>query len=435
MQANGIFEADNGLRVFVVGDVHYTSGENNEYNNPYIKMKNQHGIAPETKMQMFIDGILAEHKKKPVDAVLILGDIGNNDKPIQYFYYWYVRGKYYNPSTDSFEEGENRWKDWKEYLYDTFFQSEYDCIYQVKLRYLDQLTDNGIPYYVAPGNHDAYTDEMWRDCFGPVYDENGDLVEASHIGDNGKTEYVIEFPKKSAAFIMLDTNAYDETVDENGDVLPGPRFSYFLSHDNIAFSPIVKASDRMQWFENTIERLRGYRHLYIGGHYFDGADVVNGGIASDWKYLTTVGNKYGNLRLLMFGHSQSTYENWINGVLAPCVSHWAVGIAGGLYTEPETGKTRKMVWSIYHSPWGYSCIEADECSCEFYRISVACHYEWDRINGEYLEWVSLRQNPSLVAGDFDVLVPFKEPLDIPYRVWREYTLYPPEKVNTSPRNP
>ena len=68
------------------------------------------------------------------------------------------------------------------------------------------------------------------------------------------------------------------------------------------------------------------------------------------------------------------------------------------------------------------------------RPGASC-YEWDRINGEYLEWVSLRQNPSLVAGDFDVLVPFKEPLDIPYRVWREYTLYPPEEVNENPRNP
>ena len=59
----------------------------------------------------------------------------------------------------------------------------------------------------------------------------------------------------------------------------------------------------------------------------------------------------------------------------------------------------------------------------------------DKENGEYLEWVSVRRDPNPVSGDFDVLVPFKKPLDVPYRAYRAYTLYPPESVNTSPRDP
>ena len=432
---NEVIETEDGLRVFVVGDTHYTSGENNAYNNPYIKMKNQHGITPEDKMQMFIDGVLAEHKKKPVDAVLILGDIGNNDKPFQYFYKQYTAGMYFDAATDSFKSGVNRWESWKDYMFDVFYQSEYDCIYQAKVRYFDQLTENGIPYYVTSGNHDAYTDDMWSDCFGPVYDENGDLVEASHIGDAGQTEYVIEFPEKDAAFIMLDCYSYDEMLDASGDVALGVRYGYFMKNDNVPYAALEKNEDRREWFESTVEELQYYKHLYIGGHSFDGTDVEYGGGASDWNYIATKGNEYGNLRILLYGHNQSTAERWTEGVLTPCVAHWSVGIAGGRYTDPETGKTRKMVWSIYHSPWGYSVIESDAETCEYYRISVACRYEWDEATGEYLEMVAMQQDPSLVAGDFDVLVPFKKPLDIPYRVWREYTLYPPEAVNQNPRNP
>ncbi len=433
-----VIETEDGLRVFAVGDIHYTSGENEAYNNPAIAQEAQYAITPEDRMQRMIDGILAEHEKKPIDAVLILGDIGNNDHSFQYFYKHYSMGLYYNAETDKFEDSVRRWDNWKDYMFNVFYQSEYDCIYQVKVRYLDQLTANGIPYYVTSGNHDAYTDDMWRDCFGPKYDENGDLIEASHIGDAGQMEYVIEFPEKDAAFIMLDNFSYDEQLDEAGDTALGIRYSYFMKNDNVPYAALEKNQDRKEWFEQAVEDLQYYKHLYVGGHYFDGDDVEYGGGASDWGYITSAGNKYGNLRLLMYAHQQSTYESRTNGVLCACVAHWSVSMSSGSYINPETGEKRAVLWSILHSPWGYSVIESDAESCEFYRIDVAGHYEWDiesGIYGNYLEMVSLKQNPGLVAGEFDVLTPYKQPVDIPYRVYRAYTLYPPEKVNTSPRDP
>ena len=430
-----VIETEDGLRVLAVGDTHYTSGRTADYNEPSIRMEAQYGITPEDRMQLFIDGILEEHEKKPVDAVLILGDIGNNDKAFQKFYKWYENGRFYDEKTDSFVGGVNRWESWKDYMFDVFYKSEYDCIYQVKTRYFDQLTQHGIPYYVASGNHDAYTDEMWSDCFGPKYDENGDLIEASHIGDAGQMEYVIEFPEKDAAFIILDSFAYDEQLDASGKVALGPRYSYFMKNDNVAYTPLEKDSDRKEWFEAAIDDLQYYQHIYIGAHYYSGADVLGGGSFSDWEYVARKGNKYGNLRLIMYAHDQYTAEGRSGDVLTSCVSHWSNAMTSGSYTDPATGETRKVSFSIYHSPWGYSCIEADAETCEYYRISVACRYEWEKENGEYLERVSMQQDPSLVAGDFDVLVPFKKPLDIPYRVWREYTLYPPEAVNQNPRDP
>ncbi len=429
-----LIETEDGLRVFAVGDIHYTSGRTNAYNSPYINLEAAHGYSSEERMQLFIDGILAEHEKKPVDAVLILGDIGNNDKPFQYFYTQYTVNCFYDPETDAFESGENRWDSWKDYMFDVFYQSEYDCIYQVKTQFLDQLTANGIPYYVASGNHDAYTDDMWRDCFGPKYDENGDLTEPSHIGDAGEMDYVIEFPEKDAALIILDSYSYDEQLDEAGNVALGPRYSYYMSHDTVAYASLEKDPDRVAWFEGVIEELQSYRHIYVGSHYYDGNDVVNGGSFSDWEYVKTAGNKYGNLRLMMYGHNQCTSEEWMDNVLVSCVAHFSISLADGDYEDPRTRELRRMFYSIYHSPWGYSVIESDKEHCEYYRIKVACRYEWDEANGYYLETAAMRQNPDLMGGDFDVLVPYKRSLDIEYGVWREYTLYPIEDQNEIPED-
>ncbi len=420
-----VTEKEGGLRILAVGDVHYTAGTNNAYNNPYILLASQHGYTSDEKLQKFIDGVLAEHEKKPIDAVIILGDIGNNDKSFQYFYKQYEAGRYFNAETETFDSGIDRWGNWKAYMFDVFYQSAYDSIYQVKQRYLDQLTENGIAYYVATGNHDAYTDEMWIDCFGPKYDENGDLVSPSHIGEDGETEYVVTFPEKDAAIVMLDSYAYDEDTDRNGNPVLGPRYTYYMSHDNVAYTPLSTDEARREWFEYTVDELETYKHVYIGAHYFAGNDVVNGGYADDRSYVAEVGNKYGNLRLVMQGHVQVTNDYYVKDessgeqILFSSVGQWSMSGGTTSYVT-DSGETQKVVWSIEQSPWGYTCIESDDFSARYYRITVACHYEYDALNATHV----LRHHPEW-AG-FDATTPRNEPVDIPYSLSNEFVLYSDE---------
>lgn len=419
----GIAKKNDGLRILTIGDVHYTAGTNNDYNNPYIRLSGQHGYTADEKLQKLIDGILAENEKRHVDAVLIFGDIGNNDHSFMCFYKQYEAGLYFDAATETFVSGENRWNSFKDYMFEVFYKSAYDSLYAVKTRYLDRLTENGIAYYVVPGNHDAYTDEMWRDAFGPKYDENGVLVSPSHIGDSGKTEYVITFPEKDVAIVMLDNFAYDEDIGDDGRPVLGPRYSYYMRNDNVAYTPFSVNEDRRSWFENAIETVKDYKHLYIGAHYFAGNDVVNGGYANDRSYVAKVGNKYGNLRLVMQGHDQITNDYYVTDeasgeeILFSSVGQWCMS-GGKTYYETDSGETQTVIWSIAQSPWGFTCIENSKESVRYYRITLACHYEYDPLNAEYV----LRHQPQWIG--FDATTPRHLPYDVEYSISNEFVLYP-----------
>ena len=74
------------MRILLVGDVHNTCGYDTEINS-YIRWAGKtHGYKNKDRMDLFVDGILREHKKAPIDALLVLGDLANTDKPFQYYY-------------------------------------------------------------------------------------------------------------------------------------------------------------------------------------------------------------------------------------------------------------------------------------------------------------------------------------------------------------
>lgn len=348
------------MRIFAVGDIHNTcSGENLRVNHPYSTLDAvKYGHTNDEKLAMMVNGILAEHKKKPIDAVLVLGDVGNNDKPFQY-YNWVYENEVRGTEKD-------KWNGCAvKYITEMLLKSPYDCVYDAR-RCLDKLTEAGIPYFVTTGNHDAYTKKMWQEAYG---ERAGDF-----LSPDGTLSYLLEFPKQDTAILMLDTYAYDE--DENGDC--GPRYREFLRRDNVAYTPISTDPKRREAFLHFIEKAKGYKHFFIAGHYFAGLDVLTGENVNDLAYLRENGNKYGNLRAILYGHSQCFAERTVDGIFDTCVAHWSVAMGDEAITD-ENGEKKILRFSLPRTPWGYTVLESDEETLSAYRITMPVHYEYDDV--------------------------------------------------------
>ncbi len=87
------------------------------------------GVAPEERVQRFIDDLKREYKKQPFEALLLLGDYSLDH------WKWQVKGSY-------IEQGKS---------YTKIFVDEY----------LSQLKDLPIEIRMIAGNHEQYGDELW----------------------------------------------------------------------------------------------------------------------------------------------------------------------------------------------------------------------------------------------------------------------------------
>lgn len=415
------------LRILTIGDTHNTSGPTLEEDprahaiNKYLGLvPNTMGYTNEERMQKFIDDILYENYLDPLDAVLVLGDLANTDQPFKWFW-----RNYLNTIKGT---ADDKWDgDVNAYMMDEYYAGAYDAIYNVKTQYLDQLTAAGIPYYVIPGNHDAYTPEMWSECFGgAAYDKDGNFVQASHIGatkdEKGlyPTNYVVKI--KDTAFVMLDT--YSALVDEND--MPVAGFEKYISTgDTINYTPIQKSVtksdgsvyttlasqyvDREAMYEALIDEANalGAKNLYVCAHIFSGYEDYKNQAAttvSDVQYVADLGDKYGTLRGMLYGHNQVVSEQWVttNGgkkVVYHCVEHFVDTFATSYVYE--NGEKKAVSCSIAGAPWGFSCVEHNEEAGTIYRIFVEADYEYDADSGEYFKSTNQWPNAAYFITPFE----------------------------------
>ena len=354
------------MRILLVGDVHNTCGYDTEINS-YIRWANEtHGYKNKDRMDLFVDGILREHKKAPIDALLVLGDLANTDKPFQYYY-----RKYKNEILGTERDAWNG--EVLRYLKDVFYQSDYDAIYDFKTNYLDRILAAGIPYYVVRGNHDAYTDEMWCDLFSGKKDAEGNTSGETHIGENGETSFLVRFPEYDTAFLLFDTYAFDE---KNGDL--GPFYHYFMEHDNVAYTPIMSNETRKAQFLHLVEEAKDFRHLYVAAHYFAGKNVITGEWENDTPYLLKEANRYGNLSGIFFGHDQYRFDRYLETgdgrkIFHSCVNHFVGTFMNGKVIE--NGKEETVHCSIAECPFGYSDLRHKDGVAHLDRIFPEAFYE------------------------------------------------------------
>ncbi|MBQ2445083.1 MAG: metallophosphoesterase, partial [Oscillospiraceae bacterium] len=139
---------DGKLRVLLTSDIHYCTTA-------------YYGVAGKDRLQLWVDSINAEHKREPLDLIIIAGDMSLD----HYYSNGTIFGSYMGTNKVSYTE-----KFVKEYV--------------------SQLPA-GVPRFFIPGNHEQYSDTQWK----------------SITGNNRQCSYRIE----GNLFLMLDNfNTYLE---------------------------------------------------------------------------------------------------------------------------------------------------------------------------------------------------------------------------------
>ena len=116
---NTVEVVDDQIRVLITSDMHHNT------------IQNWYGVDTDDRMQRWVDSILIEHEKSPIDLIIINGDTSLD----------YVGTKG---------------------TYDTKGISETKIFVD---EYVSQLPDE-IPVVILPGNHECYTNAMWKQITG-----------------------------------------------------------------------------------------------------------------------------------------------------------------------------------------------------------------------------------------------------------------------------
>ena len=106
-------------RIIITSDVHYTY------------LETWYGKSAEDRMQHWVDNILAEHKKNPIDLLIIAGDTSLD--------HWGTAGSYVNDRVSTTE---------------AFVKN-----------YVSQIPDE-IPVLIGAGNHEQFNDAQWKKITG-----------------------------------------------------------------------------------------------------------------------------------------------------------------------------------------------------------------------------------------------------------------------------
>lgn len=156
------------LRVIITSDVHHCDTQ-------------WYGISSSVRMQWWVNAIKAEHEAKPVDLIIIAGDTSLD----------------YYGDKGSYTHGGVSWtKDWMN-------------------KYVSRLPE-GVPVFVMPGNHEAYTNADWKRI----------------TGQDRQQAYAI----KGNLFVMLDTFAEEVGSKYDGDAAYTPVDVKFVE-DQMAAHP------------------------------------------------------------------------------------------------------------------------------------------------------------------------------------------------------
>lgn len=111
---------DGNVRVLLCSDLHYT------YLETYF------GVSADKRMQLFVDSVLLEHQKKPIDLLIIGGDTSLD--------HWFNYGSY--------------------------TKDKISTTLTLREKYLSQITAAGIPMYILPGNHEQFNNDQWEQITG-----------------------------------------------------------------------------------------------------------------------------------------------------------------------------------------------------------------------------------------------------------------------------
>lgn len=169
------YKSEETLRTFLLTDTHYT-GTNalqqvKYYNGTTLKTSQRfgwtvgnqkslkefnyytaeydiYGWTSDEKLQRIMDEVIEKYKNGEFDLLFILGDQAMNDAP-------YVKFEINNVTyKDLLKKGNTVYNDPEGPTCADFWESPINVSNVVKKLFFDQLSANGIPYYITNGNHD-----------------------------------------------------------------------------------------------------------------------------------------------------------------------------------------------------------------------------------------------------------------------------------------
>ena len=328
----------NGLRILFATDLHYhTHGADDDEIGV-----NQYGYTGDERLSLFVSDVLAEHRRSPLDACIILGDMAGNNYSIRPYV-----------ERDEIE---------------AYYGSEDDMLYAVKTRYLDKIEEAGIPVYCLPGNHDAYPPHLWKRLFG--YER----------------EYLIEFPERDTAILMLDLYGF-------------PLDNPFFTKNRETVAPRSFRSDaETEALLALLARAKAYKHLLACGHWVDGTaapylremENLDAYFVGDAHCVASLGVTAAGVPTYILGkYSYSINEELKvqNGYGTPHVYK----NGNGEYVAPWTVDTRLP---LYRDFGFFPATEEEIANREIPKISIAPVSEV----GEYYRW-NYAVYETDVAGD------------------------------------
>ncbi len=201
------------LRVLLLSDTHFAGSNVNQkiHSEKYNITKEgvlkyhagdwsqceNYGLDSDRKHQAIMDDIIRQYKAGEIDMVFFLGDTANNES--NYDNYLEQHKNYYKNPMGSIDE---------------FWESAANYSYFVKKAYLDQLSANGIPYYMANGNHDYvyeynraendidYTawEQMYH--YAELFGHRSEIPNGEYLRDPETDEYIYYEDSDSVHYLV-----------------------------------------------------------------------------------------------------------------------------------------------------------------------------------------------------------------------------------------
>ncbi len=248
---------DGGLHVLITSDVH-------------LSTKGWYGVADGTRMQLWVDSIKAEHEKNPYDLIIIAGDTSLD---------------YYGT------EG-------------TYTKNNLSMTKRFMSKYVSQLPAD-VPVFVMPGNHEAYTNEKWKEI----------------TGQDRQQSYAV----KGNLFIMLDTFGSEVGDKYDGDAACTPVDVNYIKEQMAANPDCSK--------------------VWLIAHYFDTKNE-----SEEFKALLKTEKR---IKGLFAGH---THKNGVIELGEEFGGHRIAQCGNFSYscaTAYPTGNAAKDLENLKNSMWGF----------------------------------------------------------------------------------
>lgn len=251
---------DGELRVLITADVHHTD----------TTMVPWYEVPSSLRMQKWVDAIKAEHAQKPFDLIIIAGDTSLD--------FYEKQGSYTERKVSTTDD--------------------------LVKRFVSKLP-KGVPVFIMPGNHEAYTNEEWNKI----------------TGQDRQQSYAI----KGNLFIMLDT--YAEEVGSKYD-------------GNADYTKVD-----VGYVKEQMEAHPECSKVWLIAHYFDhkaesnefkalvkGEKRIKGLFAGHLHKTSVIdmGSEYGNKKIAQLGNFSYSY-----------------------YTAYPTGKLDEDVANLKNTFWGF----------------------------------------------------------------------------------